>query len=74
MILPLSMDYGGAIRESSMLECCKVSHQFHSVPDIDDEIKMKSVLGDCQSTMIKILEFIVGVYGYPDGFSIDEVN
>ena len=33
----------GAIRESSMLKCDNSTHQYHLIPDIEDEQKLKSI-------------------------------
>jgi len=60
----------GAIRESSMLDCASVAHQYHFVPDIEDRIRLKSVWADCKMAMTKILDFLGEIYGYPEGFPI----
>lgn len=55
----------GAIRESSLLKCNTASHQFHCVPDIENEQKLKSVWHDCQLIMQKTINILKELYGYP---------
>lgn len=55
----------GAIRESSMLRCDESCHQFHIVPDVNNEQKMKSVWDDCVKTMDKIFSVLESIYGSP---------
>lgn len=55
----------GAIRESSMLKCNNPAHQYHCVPDIDDECNLKSILGDCVFVLNKIMLFLDEQYGMP---------
>ncbi|GGG11565.1 hypothetical protein GCM10007425_02350 [Lysinibacillus alkalisoli] len=55
----------GAIRESSLLKCDKASHQFHCVPDIENQQNLKSVWHDAKMLMQKTLEILKGLYGYP---------
>lgn len=55
----------GAIRESSLLKCDAASHQFHCVPDIENQQNLKSVWHDCQYLMQKILNVLKELYGYP---------
>jgi hypothetical protein len=62
----------GAIRESVMLECNAVAHQYHCVPDVRNLTKLKSVWLDCKMVMTKILAFLEGIYGIPAGFSLEE--
>lgn len=56
----------GAIRESSMLKCNNPAHQYHCVPDITNQNRLKSVLPDCIRVMNKILIVLNEVYGIPD--------
>lgn len=58
----------GAIRESVMLDCNSVAHQYHFVPDTEDRVQLKSVWLDCKMVMTKILTFLGDIYGYPEGF------
>ncbi len=58
----------GAIRESVMLDCNSVAHQYHFVPDTEDRVQLKSVWLDCKTTMTKILVFLGDIYGYPEVF------
>lgn len=59
----------GAIRESSLLKCDEVSHQYHCVPDIKNEQDMKDVWNDCKMAMDMIISVIQDLYGLPDSFS-----
>lgn len=56
----------GAIRESSMLKCNNPAHQYHCVPDITNQNRLKSVLPDCIRVMNKILIVLNEVYGIPN--------
>jgi hypothetical protein len=56
----------GAIRESSMLKCNTPTHQYHCVPDINDENILKTVLPDCIYVMNKIISFLRDIYGLPE--------
>ena len=47
----------GVIRESSMLKCDNSAHQYHLVPDINDEQKLKSIYSDCIYVMKKMISF-----------------
>lgn len=47
----------GAIRESSMLKCDNSAHQYHLVPDIEDEQKLKTIYYDCIYVMKKMVAF-----------------
>jgi hypothetical protein len=62
----------GAIRESSLLKCNSPSHQFHCVPDIDNQQKLKDVWHDCKETMDKIMLVLKDTYGLPDYFNKGE--
>lgn len=55
----------GAIRESSLLKCDTASHQFHCVPDIENQQNLKSVWHDCQLIMQKTLNVLKELYGFP---------
>lgn len=56
----------GAIRESSMLKCKNPTHQYHCVPDINDENTLKTVLPDCIFVMNKTISFLRDIYGLPE--------
>lgn len=62
-----SFEHGlwGAIRESSLLKCDNPAHQYHCIPDVDDDNKLKSVLPDCIMVMNKIIVFLNTIYGIP---------
>lgn len=55
----------GAIRESSLVKCDNPAHQFHCVPDIEDETVLKSVLPDCVMAMNKTIKLLHELYGIP---------
>lgn len=59
----------GAIRESSLIKCNSPSHQYHCIPDIEDNQKMKSVWNDCVEIMNKTLAVLEEVYGLPSHLS-----
>ena len=56
----------GAIRESSMLKCDNPAHQYHCIPDYDNEIHMSSVLHDSIMVFNKTLQLFDELYGFPD--------
>lgn len=55
----------GAIRESSLIKCNSPAHQYHCLPDIENNQKLKSVWKDCFDTMNKTLTVLEDVYGCP---------
>ena len=55
----------GAIRESSLLKCNNPAHQYHCVPDIEDECNLKSVFGDCVYVLNKTMMFLEEQFGMP---------
>lgn len=59
----------GAIRESSLIKCNSPSHQYHCVPDIENNQKMKSVWNDCVHVMNKTLAILEDIYGLPSSLS-----
>ncbi|AND38603.1 DUF5677 domain-containing protein [Cytobacillus oceanisediminis] len=62
----------GAIRESSLLKCDTASHQFHCVPDIENQQNLKSVWHDSKMLMQKTLELLKELYGYP--YHLEEIQ
>jgi hypothetical protein len=60
----------GAIRESSLLKCNTASHQFHCVPDIENQQQLKSVWHDCQLLMQETLNLLKKLYGYPSHLEV----
>lgn len=56
----------GAIRESSLLMCNNPAHKYHGIPDVEDRIRLKTVMPDCIMVMNKILEFLDEIYGIPN--------
>jgi Family of unknown function (DUF5677) len=60
----------GAIRESSLLKCNTASHQFHCVPDIENQQKLKSVWHDCKLLMQETLNILKELYGYPSHLEV----
>lgn len=64
----------GAIRESSLLKCNSPAHQYHCVPDIENEQKLKDIWCDCKETMDKIMQVLKKEYGLPDYFKTELTN
>lgn len=56
----------GAIRESSMLKCNNPAHQYHCVPNVNDEVSLKSIFADCVYVMNKTIHFLDSIYGVPE--------
>ncbi len=55
----------GAIRESSILKCNAPGHQYHGIPDIDNEQYLSDVGKDMQDILIRHLEVMNEVYPNP---------
>ena len=65
----------GAIRESSLIKCNSPAHQYHCIPDIENNQKLKSVWDDCVEVMNKTLLILQDIYGISAHLMIgDEVN
>lgn len=64
----------GAIRESSLLKCNNPAHKYHCVPDIEDEIVLKTVLPDCVMIMNKTILFLNELYGIPKQLLNEVIN
>ncbi|MGG4501642.1 DUF5677 domain-containing protein [Paenibacillus polymyxa] len=62
----------GAIRESSLVKCNSPSHQYHCIPDIENNQKLKSVWDDCVGVMNKTLSVLEGIYGLPTHLALGE--
>ena len=56
----------GAIRESSFLKCDNPAHQYHCVPDCDDNIVLKSTADDCVDVLNRTILFLNDIYGIPE--------
>lgn len=71
-----SFEHGlwGAIRESSLLKCNNPAHKYHCVPDIEDEIRLKTVLPDCIMVMNKTVSFLNELYGIPEQLLNEVIN
>ncbi|MBP3242025.1 MAG: hypothetical protein J6M92_16025 [Oribacterium sp.] len=71
-----SFEHGlwGAIRESSLLKCSNPAHQYHCVPDIDDDTRLKTVLPECVMVMNKTLSFLNDLYGIPEKLLSEVIN
>lgn len=71
-----SFEHGlwGAIRESSLLKCNNPAHKYHCVPDIEDEIVLKTVLPDCVMIMNKTILFLNKLYGIPEQLLNEVIN
>ena len=65
-ILNLNTDYGGAIRESSILKCNSPGHQFHGIPDIDDIQELPDVSSDIDIVLKKHLSVIKEIFPIPN--------
>ncbi len=55
----------GAVRESSMLSCGNVFHNYHSVPDATDTQNLTDVTSDCYKYLTKLLLFVNDSYNVP---------
>lgn len=64
----------GAIRETSMLACNNPAHKYHCVPDVDDEVVLRSVLSDCVMVMNKTIAFLDEIYGVPEQLLNEVIN
>lgn len=64
----------GAIRESSLLKCINPAHQYHCVPDVDNNQNLKSVWHDCVFMMEKTLSFLDDIYGIPEELLSEVIN
>jgi hypothetical protein len=56
----------GAIRESTLLKCGNPMHLYHNIPDIGDEIVLKSVLPDAIMLINKTIHILYELYGMPE--------
>lgn len=63
----------GAIRESAMLKCNNSAHQYHCVPNVNEEVSLKSIFADCVYVMNKTIHFIDSIYGVPES-KIGEID
>ena len=63
-----SFEHGlwGAIRESSMIACQAPAHQYHSIPDVENYQKMKSVWHDAVMVMNKSVNLLIEQFGISD--------
>ena len=71
-----SFEHGlwGAIRESSLLKCDNPAHNYHCIPDINGETRLKTVLPDCIMIMNKTVSFLDEIYGIPKSLLDEVVN
>lgn len=58
----------GAVRESSMLYCNSVNHQFHAIPDIYNNQNLSDVKSDGKKIMILLYTLLAGLYNIPPWF------
>ncbi|MFV2016506.1 MAG: DUF5677 domain-containing protein, partial [Candidatus Heimdallarchaeota archaeon] len=58
----------GAVRESSMLHCNSAAHQYHAVPDIQDNQNLPDVKSDGYKIMLMIFAFMAEVFIIPVWF------
>lgn len=63
----------GAIRESVLLKCDNPAHQYHCVPNINEEVMLKSVFPDCVHVMNKTIHYLDSIYGVPESM-IGEID
>ena len=56
----------GAIRESALLKCDNPAHQYHCIPNVDEDVVLKSVFPDCVFVLNKTICFLQTIYGIPD--------
>lgn len=56
----------GAIRESTMLHCDNVDHQYHSIPDIYSNQKLPDVKADSFKMVNKLLSLFKETYDVPE--------
>lgn len=63
----------GAIRESVMLKCDNPAHQYHCVPNVYDEVSLKSIFPDCVHVMNKTIHYLDSIYGVPES-KIGEID
>jgi hypothetical protein len=52
-------------RYSALVKCNNPAHQYHCVPDVESQNRLKSVLPDCIMVMNKTILFLNDVYGIP---------
>lgn len=57
--------FWGAVRESSMYQCQKASHQYHLVPDIKYELNLPDVKEDMINVLEKLIVIICDIYKVP---------
>lgn len=63
----------GAIRESALLKCDNPAHQYHCVPNVDDDVSLKSIFPDCVYVMNKTIRFLDTIFGVPESM-IGDIN
>lgn len=71
-----SFEHGmwGAIRESSLLKCNNPAHKYHCVPDVENRIRLKTVMPDCIMIMNKTVSFLDEQYGIPEKLLTEVIN
>ena len=71
-----SFEHGlwGAIRESSLLKCNNPAHQYHCIPDVEDETRLKTTLPDCIMIMNKTVSYLNELYGIPEQLLNEVIN
>lgn len=71
-----SFEHGlwGAIRESSLLKCFNPAHKYHCIPDINDEIRLKSIMPDCIMVMNKTIILLNELYSIPEQLLNEVIN
>ncbi|MBS6474547.1 MAG: hypothetical protein KH354_00950 [Clostridiales bacterium] len=71
-----SFEHGlwGSIRESSLLKCNNPAHKYHCVPDVEAEIRLKTVMPDCIMVMNKTVSLLNEFYGIPEQLLSEVLN
>lgn len=75
-LFDLSYEYGtsfvhgfwGAIRESALLQCNNVAHNFHSVPDLQNQQKIADVTKDCIDILLSSIEILKENFEIPSTY------
>ncbi len=57
--------FWGAVRESSILQCEEVSHQYHLIPDFDLELNLPDISSDILEVLKKLQDIICDLYKVP---------
>ena len=64
----------GAIRESSLVGCGNVLHQFHALPDATTTQNLPDITEDCYKCLVKLIKFINEKYKLPEWYMLSLEN